>query len=134
MQEDEQKISDLIARWLRATAAGDLPQILSLMAEDVVFLLPGHPPMRGKETFAAGFQTALQHFRIDSSSQIQEIHIAGDLAYCWNHLTVTMTPRQAGAAKHRAGYTLTILRKQPDGNWVVARDANMLTEVPSTFG
>ena len=26
----------------------------------------------------------------------------------------------------RAGYTLTILRKEPDGRWVLARDANLL--------
>jgi len=28
----------------------------------------------------------------------------------------------------RSGYTLTILRKEPDGRWRLARDANMLTE------
>jgi len=27
----------------------------------------------------------------------------------------------------RAGYTLTILRKGPDGRWRLARDANLLT-------
>jgi ketosteroid isomerase-like protein len=32
----------------------------------------------------------------------------------------------------RSGYTLTILRKQPDGNWVIARDANLL--MPVTTG
>ena len=25
-----------------------------------------------------------------------------------------------------SGYTLTILRKRPDGAWVIARDANLL--------
>ena len=132
MRDDKQLIRDLIAAWLRATAVGDLPQLLSLMAEDVVFLLPGQPPMRGRDAFAAGFQTALQHFRIDSSSEIQEIEIAGDWAYCWNHLSVTVTPLQWGLPKRRTGYTPTILRKKPDGTWVLARDANMLTPEPST--
>jgi hypothetical protein len=27
----------------------------------------------------------------------------------------------------RSGYTLTILQKQPDGRWLLARDANLLT-------
>ncbi len=132
MRDDKQLIRDLIAIWQRATAAGDLPQLLSLMAEDVVFLLPGQPPMRGRDAFAAGFQAALQHYRIDSSSEIQEIEIAGDWAYCWNHLSVTVTPRQTGLPQRRTGYTLTILRKKPDGSWVLARDANMLTAEPST--
>lgn len=132
MRDDKQLIRDLIAAWQRATAAGDLPQLLSLIAEDIVFLLPGQPPMRGRDAFAAGFQAALRHFRIDASSEIQEIEIAGDWAYCWNHLSVTMTPLQAGSPKRRTGYTLTILRKKPDGSWVLARDANMLTPEPST--
>jgi len=36
-------------------------------------------------------------------------------------------PQDEGGAKSRAGYTLTILRKQPDGRWLLARDANLLT-------
>jgi ketosteroid isomerase-like protein len=26
----------------------------------------------------------------------------------------------------RSGYTLAVLRKEPDGAWVIARDANLL--------
>ena len=132
MRDDQQQIRDLLTTWQRATATGDLPQLLSLMAEDVVFLVSGQPPMRGRDAFAAGFQMALQHFRIDSSCEVEEIQIASDWAYCWSHLCVTLTPHQAGSSKRRTGYTLTILRRKPDGAWVVARDANMLTAEPST--
>jgi uncharacterized protein (TIGR02246 family) len=133
-QEDEQKIRDLIATWQRASAAGDLPQVLDLMAEDVVFLVAGHPPMRGRDAFAEAFRKAgMQQFRLESKSEIQEIQITGDWAYFWSHLSVTMTPKSGGSPMRRAGYTLTILRKKPDGEWLVARDANMLTEQRSTF-
>src|SRR5205814_6343236 len=118
---------ELIGEWMRATAAGDLSKMLSLMAEDVVFLLPGQSPMRGREAFAASFQMARPNNRIEGKSDIQEIQISGDLAYCWNHLTVTMTPLQGGPARRRVGYTLSMLRKKPDGAWVLARDANLLS-------
>ena len=36
-----------------------------------------------------------------------------------------MTP-PGGEQMRRAGYTLSILRKQPDGKWVLARDANLV--------
>src|SRR5260370_23232021 len=98
------------------------------MAEDVVFLIPGHPPMLGRAAFAAGFQQAVQQFRFDSRAEIQEVQVAGDWAYGWSHLTVRMTPRNGGASMRRAGHTLSILRKELDGSWVLARDANMLTE------
>lgn len=133
MPDDEQRIRDLIATWLSATAAGNLTEVLKLMDEDVVYLLPGQPIMRGRDAFAASFKTALEHFKIDAVSKIQEIQVADGLAYCWNHLSVTMTPRQSGASSmFRAGYTLTVLRKGEQGNWLVFRDANLLTTVPST--
>ncbi len=127
MANDKQQIRELLVVWQRAIATGDLPLLLGLMADDVVFLLPGQPPMCGKDVFAASFQSALEHYRIDAASEVQEIEVSGDWAYCWNHLSVTVTPLQGGTATRRSGYTLSILRKRPDGTWLLARDANLLT-------
>jgi ketosteroid isomerase-like protein len=46
----------------------------------------------------------------------------------WNDIDMTITPEH-GAPVHRAGYTLTILRKQEDRRWVLARDGNLVTTV-----
>lgn len=117
-------------QWERATAGGELQVLLSLMSEDVVFLAPGQPPLRGRAAFADAFRSAMQHVRIDASSEIQEIRMAGDMAYCWNHFSVTTTPLNGEVPKYRKGYTLTILRKTRTGAWVVSRDANMLAAAP----
>lgn len=127
MQNDEQSIRELVAEWHNAAAAGDLSKLLNLMAEDVVFYVVGQPPMRGREAFAAAFRAVVQHVRIDSTAMIEEIQVAGNFAHLANYLTVTMTPLQGGSIMRRSGYTLTILRKEPDGRWVLYRDANMLT-------
>ena len=127
MQSDEQSIRELVAEWQKAAAAGDLSKLLNLMAEDVVFYVVGQPPMRGREAFAAAFRAAVQHVRIESTARIEEIQVAGNFAHLANYLTVTMTPLQGGSSMHRSGYTLTIMRKEPDGHWVLYRDANMLT-------
>jgi len=126
MQNDEQAIREVVADWQKAAAAGDLSKLLNLMAEDVVFYVVGQPPMRGREAFAAAFRAAVQQVRIESTARIEEIQIAGNFAHLANHLTVTMTPLQGGASMRRSGYTLTIMRKEPDGRWVLYRDANML--------
>src|SRR6266705_3634920 len=99
---DKQKIREIIATWMRATAEGNLEQLLSLMAEDVVFLLPGQPPMRGREAFAAALRPSIGQVRIEGKPDIQEIHIAGDYAICWNNLSMTVTPLQGGPAKRQA--------------------------------
>ena len=43
--QDNEKIREVVATWMRATAEGDLETVLSLIAEDAVFLLPDQPPM-----------------------------------------------------------------------------------------
>ncbi len=121
MQNDEQAIRELVATWLSASKAGDTEKVLSLMAEDVVFLVPGQPPMRGKSTFAAG-QSGLRQFDIESTSEIQEVKVFGEWAYLWTTLSVVATPRAGGAPIKRTGNTLSILQKQA-GAWVIFRDA-----------
>ena len=127
MQNDEQAIRDLISTWLSASKAGDTEKVLSLMTDDVVFLVCGRPPMRGKTDFAAS-QAALAEVDIDATSEIQEIKVLGDWAYVWTRLSVVMTPKKGGDANRRAGNTLSILQKQA-GTWLLARDANMLGPV-----
>jgi uncharacterized protein (TIGR02246 family) len=131
-KSDEQAIRDVISNWLRATAAGDVDAILPLMAEDVVFLRPGQAPMRGRDAFAAGLRAALPQISIQGVSDIQEIQVFGNIAYCWNRLTVTMTSRTGNqSTKRHSGNVLSIFRKDPDGTWVICRDANLLTETPA---
>ena len=124
MQNDEQAIQQLIATWLSASKAGDTDQVLKLMADDVVFLVPGQPPMRGKSAFAAS-QSVLQQFDLDASSEIQEIKVLGDWAFMWTKLSVTITAKKGGESIKRSGPTLSILKKQA-GTWLLFRDANML--------
>jgi uncharacterized protein (TIGR02246 family) len=128
MQDDERAIRQLVAAWISASNAGDTEKVLTLMADDVVFLVPGHPPMRGKSEFAKA-QQAMSGARIQASSEVQEVRVFGEWAYCWTSLTVVVTPHCGGAPVKRAGNTLSVLRKQA-GAWALFRDANMLAVVP----
>jgi uncharacterized protein (TIGR02246 family) len=92
------------------------------MTDDVVFMLPGREPF-GKAAFAAASKS-MQGLAIDGTSDIVELQVLGDWACLRNRLTVTITA-PSGSPKTRSGYTLTILRKEPDGRWRLARDANL---------
>lgn len=126
MTNDEQAIRDLVAHWHRATAAGDVDTVLGLMADDVVFLVPGQPPMKGRSSFERGLRALLTQHRIESTDEVQEVELSGSLAYCWTHLNVRVVPLSGGNAMVRSGSALSILRKQSNGFWVLARDANLL--------
>jgi uncharacterized protein (TIGR02246 family) len=130
MQSDEKEIRQLVTTWMEATKAGEVETVLSLMSEDVVFLVAGQPPMIGKSAFAAALQAQSNQGRpeIDGKSEIQEIQIFGDWAFMWTKLSVVVTPPGGALSTTRAGYTLSILKKQ-DGKWVLTRDANMLSPV-----
>lgn len=131
MQTDEQAIRDLFFTWRNATAAGDLSRLLPLMADDVTFLRPGQPPMQGKQAFATEFEAGLQRYHIESHGEIKDLQIAGNLACCWTHLAVMITPLREGVRMYLRGEVLTVLQKGADGNWLVQRDANMLTAEPA---
>jgi uncharacterized protein (TIGR02246 family) len=123
---DEQEIRQLVSTWMAATKAGEAEKVLSLMSDDVVFLIPGQPVMR-KAGFAAAAraQAGKDAPRFDGTSEIQEIKVLGDWAFMWTKLTVIVTHPGGGDPIKRTGYTLSILKKE-NGRWVLARDANML--------
>ena len=131
MERDEQEIRQLVATWIAATKAGDTDTVLSLMAEDVVFLVAGQPPMLGRKSFAAASaaQSANGPPQFEGKSEIQEVKVLGEWAFMWSRLTVVVTP-PVGDSMTRAGHTLSILKKEK-GKWLLARDANMLAPVPA---
>jgi uncharacterized protein (TIGR02246 family) len=124
MTDDERAIRELVSTWLRASQAGDIDTVLSLMTDDAVFMVPGREPF-GKAAFAAASKS-MQSVNIDGTSDIVELQVLGDWAYLRNRLSVTITA-PGGSPKTRSGYTLTILRKERDGKWRLTRDANLLT-------
>ena len=126
MESDEQAIRALIATWLRATREGDVDTVLGLMTPDVVFLVPGQPAMQGRAAFEQGLRGMLATHAIDSSSEIDEVCVAGDMAYCRTRLSVTVTSKHGATPVQRTGHTLSILRRGADGKWQLARDANLL--------
>jgi uncharacterized protein (TIGR02246 family) len=123
MTDDERAIRDLVATWMNASEAGDVRTVLSLMADDVIFTVPAREPF-GKDAFRAASET-MKNVRMTGTSDVREIKVLGDWAYIRNYLEITITP-PGGDALRRSGYTLSILRKQADGKWVLWRDANLV--------
>jgi uncharacterized protein (TIGR02246 family) len=128
MESDERAIRELHTVWIDAVNAGDLGRLLTLMADDVVLLHPGRAPF-GREGFSDGFLAAHQQSRIRCISELEEVVIAGGVAYTLCRDTLSVTPRAGGEATELAGHRITIYRKQPDGRWLLARDANTLSPV-----
>jgi uncharacterized protein (TIGR02246 family) len=130
MGSDEQALRELHTTWIDAVNAGDLARLLSLMTDDVVLLNPGGAPT-GKDGFAAVFSGAHQHLWLRCLSELEEVVVAGEVAYTVCRDSLSVTPRAGGETTALAGHRITIYRKQPDGRWLLARDAHTLSPVAS---
>ncbi len=124
MTGEEQAIHDLIAAWIAASKAGDTEAVLALIHEDALFHVPGVKPF-GKAAFAAA-SDQMKQMRFEGESDVLEVEICGDWAWCRTHLRLTMTAVDEKPVR-RSGYTLSVLRKSPQGKWLLFRDANLLT-------
>ncbi|WEX76119.1 SgcJ/EcaC family oxidoreductase [Sinorhizobium numidicum] len=124
MTDDERAIRQLVDTWMAASREGDITTVLTLMTDDVIFMVPGQEPF-GKEAFADASRD-MAGTQMNGTCEIVELQVLGDWAFIRNHIDmIAILP--GGDSIRRSGYTLTLLRKEADGHWRLARDANLLT-------
>ena len=121
--EDKRQIRKLIDAWIAASNARNLPALMDMMTDDVVFMTPGRAPF-GKAEFAADVER-MKGVAIDARAEVQEIEVSGALAYIRNHIRVELTS-SGQAPKRMSGYAMSVLRRGDDGRWRIARDANLV--------
>jgi uncharacterized protein (TIGR02246 family) len=122
-ESEERQIRRLIDSWIAASNARDVPALMDMLTDDVIFMTPGRAPF-GKAEFAADVER-MKGVAIDARAEVQEIEVFGARAYIRNHIQVELTsPGQT--PKRLSGYALSVLRKDPDGRWRIARDANLV--------
>jgi uncharacterized protein (TIGR02246 family) len=125
---EEEAIREVHSTWIDSVNAGDLVCLLGLMADDVVFLGPGNQPV-DRDGFSPGFSAAHQQSRIHCISELQDVVVVGEVAYTLSRDSLSVTPRAGGEAMQLAGHRMTVYRKEPDGRWLLARDAHTLSPV-----
>jgi uncharacterized protein (TIGR02246 family) len=128
MTSDERAIRAVHSTWIEAVNTGDLARLLTLIADDVVFLNPGQAPL-GREGFSSHFMAAHQQMRICCTSELEEVVVVGEVAYTRSRDKLSVTPRAGGEGTELAGHRMTVYRRHPDGRWLLARDAHTLSPV-----
>ena len=128
MESDKQVIRESVESWLDASKRGDGARMIELLADDVLFIVPGREPF-GKDEFAAANREQMKDMQMDASIDIREIEVAGPWAWMRSFLEITFT-RDGKTAKH-SGHILTIWQKNSAGRWVIKRDANFVTSQPA---
>ena len=128
MASDEREIRAMHSIWIDAVNAGDLACLLTLIAEDVVFLTPGQATF-GRDGFSSNFMAAHQQMQICCTSELEEVVVVREVAYTLSRDALSVTPRAGGKAAQFAGHRITVYRKQRDGRWLLSRDVHTLSAV-----
>ncbi len=99
---------------------GDLDARQADLAEDVVVVLPNRPPIVGRSAvreFRAGFPPMHDH-----EFQVEEIFGCGDMALARGTYSMVVSVEGEPEPMRDSGSWIHVLRKQPDGRWLIVRD------------
>jgi ketosteroid isomerase-like protein len=77
--------------------------------------------------FSHAFSTAHKQAVVRCISKLEEVVVVGEVAYTRSRDALSVTRRGGGEATQLAGYRITVYRRQPDGRWLLARDAHTLS-------
>jgi uncharacterized protein (TIGR02246 family) len=123
--QDLAAIQKMHEKDIAATLAGDMATLTEQWTDDAVRLQQGAPPDIGKAAIRAAndrFKSAKPGMKVLSYvPEIKETTIVGDWAFEWGYFTATYVEAPGGEEKRIRAKLLTVLKKQSDGSWKVAR-------------
>lgn len=118
-------IASVNAIWNQYTAGcntGDLDLWMAMWIDDGIQMPPNEPAVIGKEQIRSRMKSLFDQFNLKIAITNKEVRIASDLAFSRGTYTISMTPKAGGETTKVPGKFLTILERQADGSWKIARD------------
>jgi ketosteroid isomerase-like protein len=121
---DEDAVREIIKvrdAWTAAVRVKDVECLMSLVTDDIVMMHPNRPAIIGLAANRTDLLAAFERFHVDQSVVSDEIVVAGEWAFDRSRATTTLTPVAGGAPVTVRSKAITILRRQADGSWKIAR-------------
>jgi len=126
VKTDREKIEELHQTDMKASMANDPDTLLGLWTEDGVMIRPTGEPVIGKKAITQAMESYREQLKNITFTQylieFKEVKIIGDHAYEWgDYHHKYFTKDKPGQELEQTGRLMRILRRQPDGQWKVAR-------------
>jgi len=121
-EADVAAIRALLADYDAAVNGGDAAAIVALYAEDVISMPPDEAGRVGMEDNLGEMEEGFEANTIQLTSVVDEVEVAGDLAFMRITFDETITPTAGGDAEVMHGNWLVILKRQEDGSWKIWRE------------
>jgi uncharacterized protein (TIGR02246 family) len=130
-EADISAIKEMLKQFAVTINAGDFEGWISLWTDDGIQLFPGGPARIGKEQIREGMKPAFDQFMLKMVITNEEIRASGNLGFARGTYKESMVPKAGGETWEYDGKYLTVLERQSDGSWKVARDC-FNSNVPET--
>jgi len=119
--QEIQEIRRLAIRWTAAVEAGDIELLGRLMTDDIVVIHGNGRLVCGKEAVMNDTARSLQDLSVQQRVESEETVVAGEWAFDRAKVHTTISSRKSSDTKQFDSRSITILRKQRDLGWRVAR-------------
>jgi len=104
-----------------AVLAHDWDAVFALFTEDAVSMTQGYPTSEGRSAIRATVDSAMANVTVtERTIEFHEIAGSGHIAYARGTYNETYVVDGSDQPIEVNGRLLTILRKQPDGSWLIA--------------
>ena len=126
-EQDQAALRALSRDWRLAARAVDVERYMSLLTEDVVVLISGHPAVTGASAVRTLVKEFFRDYRISEESFTPvEIIVCGEWAFDRGTYHAQYEPLTAADTSRWwetpvTGWYLLLARRQPDGSWKYAR-------------
>lgn len=128
MADDDFAIRTLFERWYRAMEDGNVAALLSLVTADVIFKPPGSPPILGASALEQALSAFLEEHSETVDYEVAEVEVSGELAFARVSERADIRSRSGSTTSSANGMHLAILKRQPDGEWLLARNVSSLID------
>lgn len=124
---DTEQLAELSVRAVAAAIiaednARNLDSVLALYAPDAILMPPGEEPVRGRDAIRPRYEGLFRSFNPAIRSELDDVRVAGDLAFVSGRNTGELRPRDSASAPRRLNdLFLMVLARNPGGRWRIAR-------------
>jgi len=121
MSRIETAVRKVTLDWALACNSRQLDDLVSTYAADALVLRPNHPAVRGTAAIREFFFNALDSGFGEVELDPMRVEVVGDVAYEAGRCKM-LVPVVVGKRREERGKYLTVLSRQPNGEWRIVSD------------
>ncbi|MGQ0733890.1 MAG: YybH family protein [Acidobacteriota bacterium] len=121
-QADVSAINAVREREIALVGSGDVDKLLTVYTSDIVMMPPNEPAVVGQEAVRRWADAMFGQITMSGSYSSADVSVSGDWAFDRYTGVLRVTPKAGGATIEERIKGIHIMKRQPDGTWLIAQD------------